>query len=86
MLTVAMIPKSFGARRPIPVDDLKRHCDRYHAYDDALFSEEFKVRTVSRLSALLGLVLWRRPWRRTKNIVQLVRQAKHSSKGVFILQ
>lgn len=38
-----MIPRTVGAHKPIPVVQLKQHGDRYHAYDDALFNEEFKV-------------------------------------------
>lgn len=41
---MSIISKSAPPRRPIPVKELADHCARFHANNNALFNDEFKVR------------------------------------------
>ena len=41
--TVSIISTSALPSRPIPVKELPEHCARYHANNNALFNDEFKV-------------------------------------------
>lgn len=45
VIAVSIISKSSPPRQPIPVKELAAHCARFHANNNALFIDEFKVRT-----------------------------------------
>ena len=44
LLAVSIISTSAPPSRPIPVKELAEHCVRFHANNNALFNDEYKVR------------------------------------------